>query len=279
MSPETSDLLYRFSIGGMVAIVLLTLDRLVRHRSGSTGQAARALIDGGHVLGIFLISGALVSGAVQGGGLAEDLKWLAIYGILAAVLFNLTSRLGARLLLRSRVHAELERGNLAAGIAVAGHTVATGVLVAANVGGDDLEMIGVSLAFFVLSQLTLHGFVLLFRTLTSYDDAAEIEAGNAAAALSYAGVTVALAVIIGHAAEGSFEGWSASLRGYATALLFCASLYLVRQFVVQTVVCGAPPTLRHGPLDEAIGKHRDLGLAALEAAAYLGCALLLGHLS
>ena len=280
-SSELTGLLYRFCTGGLLAVVLLALDRLARRRAGvkATGQGALALVDAGYVLGVFLVSGALVGGAVKGESLAEDLKWLAIYGALAAVLFTVTSRLGARLLLGSRLPAELARGNLAAGVAVAGHTIATSVLVAANVGGDDLEMIGVSLAFFVLSQLALHGFVVLFRTLTSYDDAAEIEGGNVAAALSYAGITVALSVIIGHAAEGSFAGWADSLHGFATALVFCASLYLVRQVVVQTLLCGARPSLWKGALDQAIGKDRDLGASALEAAAYLGTALLLGHVS
>ncbi len=286
MTPsELSGLVARFCLGGLLAMALLALDRLARRRLGALapGQSARAILDAGRVLGVFLISGALVTGAGlgegEGGRLAQELKWLLVYGALAGALFFVTARLGSRLLLRGGLRAQLEKNNLAAAVAVAGHTVATALLVAANIAGDDLEMIGVSLAFFALSQLTLHGFVVLFRTLTSYDDAAEIEGGNVAAALSYAGVTVGLAIIIGHAAEGSFEGWSASLRGYATALVFCGSLYVVRQFVVQTILCGARPTLWKGPLDQAIGRDRDLGLAALEAAAYVGTALLLGHVS
>jgi uncharacterized membrane protein YjfL (UPF0719 family) len=284
MTPnELSGLVSRFCIGGLLAMALLALDRLARRRKATlaVGQSARGILDAGYVLGVFLLCGALVTGAGVGEGdsLAGELKWLAIYAALAGVLFFVTARLGSRLLLRGGLRAQLEKNNLAAAVAVAGHTVATAVIVAANIAGDDLEMIGVSLAFFVLSQFTLHGFVVLFRTITAYDDAAEIEGGNAAAALSYAGVTVGLAIIIGHAAEGSFEGWGASLRGYAKALVFCASLYVVRQFVVQTILCGARPTLTKGPLDKAIGQDRDLGLAALEAAAYVGTALLLGHVS
>ena len=284
MTPsELSGLVSRFCIGGLLAMALLALDRLARRRKSTllVGQTARAVLDAGSVLGVFILSGALVTGAGLGEGesLPGELKWLVIYAGLAGVLFFVTARLGSRLLLRGGLRAQLEKNNLAAAVAVAGHTVATAVLVAANIAGDGLEMIGVSLAFFALSQLTLHGFVVLFRTLTSYDDAAEIEGGNVAAALSYAGITVGLAIIIGHAAEGSFEGWGASLRGYAKALVFCASLYVVRQFVVQTILCGARPTLWKGPLDRAIGQDRNFGLAALEAAAYLGTALLLGHVS
>jgi uncharacterized membrane protein YjfL (UPF0719 family) len=273
-----SALATRFAFGGALALLLLGLDRLL-HRRVHAGETARAIVDGGRVLGVFLVSGALVSSAVAGESLLEDLKWLLLDGALAGLLFSATSRIGGRLLLRSSVHEQLSRGNSAAALAVAGHTVATAILVAANAGGTDLSTLGIGAAFFALSILTLHLFVALFRALTSYDDAEQIEDGNHAAALSYAGITVALALIIGHAAEGTFEGWAASLQGYGTALVSCLSLYLVRQLVVQTVLCGARPTLRRGPLDEAIGARRDLGLAVLEAAAYLGCALLVGQLS
>ena len=82
-------------------------------------------------------------------------------------------------------------------------------------------------------------------------------------------ITFMALLALGELVAHLFDGWA--------FWMVSAPRYWV--FPLQTVVCGAPPTLRHGPLDEAIGKNRDLGLAALEAAAYLGCALLLGHLS
>jgi uncharacterized membrane protein YjfL (UPF0719 family) len=140
-------------------------------------------------------------------------------------------------------------------------------------------MMGVSLVFFVVAQLTLHVFVIAFRALTAYDDAEEIMAENVAAAVSYAGVTIALGLIIAHAADGTFAGWLPMFRGFGTALLYCLSLYVVRQLVVQTLVLGGPLRLWRGALDVAIGARRDVSIGALEAAAYLGTALLLGHVS
>ena len=71
-----------------------------------------------------------------------------------------------------------------------------------------------TIVFFLIAQVTLHLLVILFRTLTLYAEDEEIMGENVAAALSYAGAMLAVAIIVGHAAEGTFEGWGASLRAY-----------------------------------------------------------------
>lgn len=276
---------YRFAMAAALVTFMLVVERvlvgLAARRAGGAQQpnTARLLLRVGRILGLFIVAGSLVSGGTKGLDWQADVLWLLSFGSLAAVLFVVSAQLGVRLLLRSRLWAEIERGNPAAGLAAAAHYVATAFIVGASVGGEGLAMMGVSLAFFAIAQLTLHAFVLLFRALTAYDDAEEVLSENVAAALSYAGVTIGLGMIIGRAAEGSFEGWVALFKGFGPALLYCFSLYVVRQFVVQTLVLGAPLRLWKGALDVAIGEQRNLGIGALEAAAYLGTAMLLGHVS
>ena len=94
-----------------------------------------------------------------------------------------------------------------------------------------------------------------------------------AAGMSYAGATIALAIIIGHAADGTFLGWGASLKAYGIALLLSVLLWPVRQLIVQTIVVGGRITLWKGRLDEGIGRERNIGLAAIEAVTYLAIAL------
>lgn len=242
------------------------------------GHLAHALLQVGQVLGVFLISGSVVAGSVQGESLAQDVLWVAAHGIAALALLVLFGHLGVRVLLRARLAAEVERGNLAAGLAAGSHYLATGILLSRSLSGTDLGALGVALVFFVLAQLTLHLFVVLFRTLTAYDDAEEILGENLAAALSYAGVTVALSLIIGHAVEGTFVDWATSLRGYALALLFALALYPVRQFFVQTLLLGARFSFRGGRLDQGIAAERNLGMGVLEAISYLAAAFLVTRL-
>jgi uncharacterized membrane protein YjfL (UPF0719 family) len=286
--PFVGGLIYKFLLGALVAALMLLIDRLLAlalRRDAAGGEApgranhARALVQVGRVLGIFILAGALVSGGTKGLDWKADALWLVTFGSLAGVLFIASARYGVRLLLRGRLQAEVDRGNAAAGVAAAGHYVATALIVAAATGGEGWKMLAVSLAFFAIAQIILHVFVILFRALTSYDDAEEILAENLAAGVSYAGVTVGLGMIIAHAADGTFAGWPALVKGFGPALAWCVSLYVVRQFVVQTLILGAAPRLWKGALDEAIGRDRNVGLAAVEAGAYIGTALLLGHVS
>ncbi|WP_434379591.1 DUF350 domain-containing protein [Melittangium boletus] len=279
--------LYLPLFGALTTIVLLLLLRAGQRlwtpahtvRSDlEQGQLAHALVQIGQVLGLFLISGAVVAGSAQGESLAWDALWIAAHGLLAMVLLEVFGNLGVRVLLRSRLHAEVERENVAAGLAAGAHYLATGILLSKSVSGSDLGSLGVSLVFFVLAQLTLHVFVLLFRTLTVYDDAEEILGENLAAAFGYAGVTVALSVIIGHAVEGTFVDWGTSLRGYGLALLFALALYPVRQLFVQTLLLGARFSFRGGRLDQGIAVERNLGMGVMEAVSYLAAAFLVTRL-
>lgn len=278
-------LLYRFGFAAIATLALLLVHELVHrwmsakrtHPHPPIGRPAESILYLGQMLGIFIVSGNLVAGVVKGDSVRSDAMWFAIFGAVAAVLLVGTGELGVRLLLRSKLTAEVQRGNVAAGVAASGHYVATALIVGAAVGGEGLGMIGVSLTFFVLAIVTLQVFVVLFRTLTSYDDSEEILAENLAAAISYAGVTIGMGIIIGQAVEGTFTGWVPSLKGYAKALVYCGTLYFVRQLVVQTLIVRGPLRLRGGKLDELVGRKSDVGVAAIEAGAYIGAAILLGH--
>jgi uncharacterized membrane protein YjfL (UPF0719 family) len=129
--------------------------------------------------------------------------------------------------------------------------------------------------FFVIAQATLHLFLVLFRWMTLYAEDEEIIGENVAAALSYAGAMLAIAIIVGHAAEGDFEGWSASLQAYGLALLSALVLYPVRQLVVQTLLLRQPFALRGGGLDRLVAQERNVGVSAVEAVSYLAAAFLL----
>jgi uncharacterized membrane protein YjfL (UPF0719 family) len=241
------------------------------------GNVARRLKRVGQVFAVFMVSAAVVKNGVTG-EVEHDIMWVAAFGLTAVALVSLTGRLGVQLLLSSRLPAELARGNMAAGVAAAANYVATGIVTAHAIGGNDLHGLGVSLVFFVLSQLTLHVFTLLFRTLTTYDDAEQIAGENMAAALSYAGLQIAVALVVAHAVEGEFVGWDTSVRGYGKALIALVAFYPVRQIFVQMVLLRAPFALRGGRLDVAVGAERNTGMGALEAATYVSTALAISQL-
>jgi uncharacterized membrane protein YjfL (UPF0719 family) len=273
-----------FGLGTTLAVfVLLRLgQRLLGasvHADLNHGTTARRMLQVGQVMGVFLVGSSAVKGGLHYAGVLADVISVSLHAVLALALMMLTGHFGIRALLRSRLPAELARGNTAAGVAAGAHYVAVALITARAVSGSNLHEIGVSLAFFVIGQLTLIVFITLFRALTTYDDAEQIQGENMAAALSYAGVSIAIAVIIAHALEGDFVGWSASLKGYGEVLLFLFALYPVRQILVQVVLLGAPFTLRGGRLDTGVAAERNEGLAALEAVTYLATALAIAELA
>ncbi len=156
---------YLLVFSGLTSLALLLLFRLGQRLLSPKhtvredlehNDTARALLQVGQVFGIFLIAGSVVAGCVTGESLRHDVLWVALYGVLALTLLSVFGHLGVRLLVRSRLPAEIERGNIAAGLAGGAHYLATGIITARAISGNDFSTVGVALVFFVLSQITLH---------------------------------------------------------------------------------------------------------------------------
>jgi uncharacterized membrane protein YjfL (UPF0719 family) len=220
----------------------------------------------------------VLAGALSGSGLGEsfraDLPWMAAFAGAGLALAALAGAVLDRAYLPGGMGPELRRGNVAAGITSAAHRVACGIIAGRCLFGADLATLAVGAAFFALGIATLLGFQLLHRKLTRYADDQEIRGDNAAAALSNGGLGLALAIIIGHAADGSFTSWADSLRGYAIALALAAALYPVRQLLVKRVVLGLPLSLRGHRLDQEIAERRNTVVGAVEGLSYVAVALL-----
>ncbi len=274
--------LYMICFGAATTLVMLVLLLLTRRSLGSDltkGNSAQRLFAVGQVTAIFLVAANAVKSTVKGDDIAHDAMWVAAFGIVGVLMIVVTGEMGVRLLLSSRLPKEIERGNTAAGLAAGAHFVATGIITSHAMAGNDAKTLGISVVFFVIGQLTLHVFVSAFRALTTYDDAEQIAGENLAAALSYAGAAIAIAIIIARATEGDFTGWTSSLKGYAGVLAGGLALYPVRQVFVQMLLLRAPLKLRGGPIDEGIAVERSEGIAALEAVTYVATALAITRLA
>ena len=243
------------------------------------GNVARGLLGVGQVLAVFLVAGSVVKNGAKGENLVHDITWVAAFAVAGVLLVSLTGRLGVQVLLQSRLLKEIDRGNAAAGLAAAANYVATGIITSRAVVGAGLHDLGLALVFFVLAQITLHVFAALFRALTTYDDAEQIAGENLAAALSYSGLLIAVAIVVARAVEGEFTGWVPAFKGYGLVLVTLLAFYPVRQLFVQMVLLHAPLSLRGGKLDVAIANERNVGMGALEAATYVATALAIAELA
>jgi uncharacterized membrane protein YjfL (UPF0719 family) len=216
--------------------------------------------------------------AQPGAGVWMNVWMLVDFGA-ACALWVAGCAIQHRALLGGRLRSLAPRGNEAAVLADSSHHLALALILSRALAGARAAELVPALVFAVVGVVTWALFVAAFRALTAYSDAEEIAGENAAAALSYAGVGLALAIVIAHAVDGPFISWRRSFTAYAAAVAAGAALYPVRQLVVQSLLLGWRPRFRARELDRAIGQERRLDVAAIEASAYLATALLLAGLA
>jgi len=262
--------------GVATLVVLMVWRRVLRAvllRGAGASNAAGRILEAAETLGVILIA------AAQTRALAEldagpRALWTFVFGGVAVGAVVVSGGLVSRVFMQSNVGRAVKDGNVAAATAAGGHVVAAALVASDCLLGSSLGDLGISLGAFLGASVALHGLVALFRTLTTYDDAAEIRDGNVAAGLSHAGVCIALGLVVGNAVHGTWAGFGASAAAFGAAILWALALYPVRQFLVETLILGAAPRFRGGKVDDGVGRGRDVGLAALEAASFLGVAIL-----
>lgn len=261
----------------VVAVVYAALlkggQRLLTKSAAAPPTSARRFYAVGQVFGLLYIAAAIVSQIVEGGSLKLDVAWASVFALLGFVLYVAAGQVGVRLLLGARLRAEIDEGNEAAGIAAGAHHVAIAIIVGEAAIGGAMKDVLLSLTFFALGILAHQLLVALFRLVTTYDDAEQIAGDNVAAAISYAGVSLAVALIVARGLDGDFTTWAESLLGFALVCALALVLYPVRQLFVEGVLLGARPRLRGGVLDQAVGAQHDVSLAALEAVSFLAAAI------
>ena len=224
---------------------------------------------GAYYLGILIVMGAPLSGQYRGGMLRDALSVVA-WGLLAVVLLNLASLAKRRILFRGvdLLGEILERGNVAAGIVVAGFHIASALLVLGALAEEGGPL--PAAVFWLYAQILLTLAAAVFLRVAHEDLRAEICRGNRAVALSLAGVLVAMGNVLRLAISGAFEGWGsgfAAATGYAMAGL--ALLFGARWLMDWLLLPGV--TIRQ----EVVGQEvPNVGVGYLEAVFYLGTSFL-----
>ena len=260
----------------------------IAEKIGEEHNAALGIEYAGYFLGVLLIAGSVLDGLPDisasgggdaGGGMFSSGFWsnalqAGAYGVFGIVALALFGHLGFRLIIRSNIVAGVRANNQAAGLVAAGGHISAALVIAGVLSGDsaggDFSVAGV---FLVIGIAALWGITYIHRFVTRYDDAREITNGNVAAALSYAGMMIAIGIIVGHAVNGDFSDYATSLGLCGKALLSIFILYPVRQFIVQGILLGDGFRLYGWRLDDEISRDGNVGAGAVEAAAFIAAAL------
>ncbi len=237
-------------------------------------NAAVGVALGGYLFGVMMIIADVLSGPGHTDW-TRDAIGVAIYGIGGIIFLAFVATVELKLILSKTALQAVHEGNIAAGIVTSGSFIATSLIIASNVSGEGSGgNYYTPVIFFLVGQITLLAVTYLFRLLTAYDDAKEVMSGNNAAALSYAGVMIAVAIIVSHAIRGDFVDYETSLKDFGKSILVVLTLYPIRQFLVQGLLLGAGFRIYGGRLDEEISRDRNLSSGTIEAMMYVAAALL-----
>ncbi|MEO6723867.1 MAG: DUF350 domain-containing protein [Blastocatellia bacterium] len=253
---------YRLLLGQSLSETLLDRD-----------NCAAAVALSGFMLGVINVIIPILSGPSH--SFWADVKGVLAYGIggilamtVAGLIFEQYSR-ATGVPLREQTRA----GNVAAGIVDGAIYLASSQIAAGALSGDG-GAIAPTVVFWAAGVAALIVLTHLFRLLTTYDDAQLIKNGNVAAALSSAGLIVAIGMMVGYAVSGTFTGYGDSFRHFGLMLLAVFALYPVRQIIVQMLFLGTGFSLRGGRLDKEIAEDQNIGAGLLEAIGYLATALI-----
>ncbi|MDX9963531.1 DUF350 domain-containing protein [Desulfobacter postgatei] len=120
-------------------------------------------------------------------------------------------------------------GNTALGMVEAGMYIATGCILNGSMsggGGSFIQSLGSALLFFVLGQIVLLTFGLVYELTNPFNVRDEIKRNNLAAGIGLAGILVALGIILKSSLSGPFTGWLNDIIGFFVYTVFGMVLLL-----------------------------------------------------
>jgi len=250
-------------------------------------KSALGIALAGFLFGVVQITAEVLAGEGHQ-SLLVDAGLVALWGLGSIALLTLLSLFGFKLFHGVDYMQEVQKGNVAVGIVAAARFIATSMVIAAAISGENMTESSAlvtegsaalaSFVFFLVGQLTLIVVTWLFRFLTSYDDAKELASGNIAAALSYSGLMIGMGIAIHKGIKGEFIGYAAGLLSYAKSMSVVIAFYPIRQFLVQGLLIGGSFAPYGGTLDQEISQDRNVAAGTIEAMAYIGTALLITRL-
>lgn len=213
------------------------------------GNLAVGLRRGGLYLGVALgLSGALSGGS---SGFFLDLIHLIIDGLIIIGLLFASRFLNDSIMLGhvdndaecikefTRKDGQKVIGNTAVGLVEASMYLATGFILKGSLsggGGTFLQSIGSAILFFVLGQMALLLFGLLYELITPFNVRGEIQRNNPAAGVGLGGILVSLGIILMSSISGPFTGWANDLIGFLIYTAYGIVMLLVFRSVIDRLL-------------------------------------------
>jgi uncharacterized membrane protein YjfL (UPF0719 family) len=232
---------------------------------------AIALTMSGYYLAISAIFVGALFGPTQ--GLKEDLIAVGGYSLLGLVLLNLSRWFNDKIILRKFCDTEqlIKEKNVSVGAVQFGAYLATGIIAAGSVSGQGGNVL-TSVIFFVLGQISLFIFSLIYEKFSTYNIHDELLNKNTASGVAFAGNLIALSIIVMNATSGDFVNWQKDIMLFAIAnVIAFIFLPVIRLVMDRLVVPG-------DSLGREIKEDKNIGAGFLEATIAISFAVILTRL-
>jgi uncharacterized membrane protein YjfL (UPF0719 family) len=192
------------------------------------------------------------------------------YALVGILLLNLGQRLLDRWVLpRFSMRKEIiEDQNLGAGAVEGGAYLATALVVAGAVHGDDGSGLLSTLLYFLAGQAALLLFARFYDWRTRYDLHAELERDNVAAGVAFGGTLVALGVVLLKATGAPYISRGASAAAFAEVAAVAFVALAAAHWIADHAL------LPQSSLSHEIATDKNVGAALIEAAAAVGLAVI-----
>ena len=235
---------------------------------------AFAIAHVGYYIGLLFSIGSAIVGPSN--GLANDVIDIAVYGLLAIVLLNISLFISDYLILRKfSVRKELiEDQNAGTGVVEGAVSVASGLIIFGAVSGESEGLLfGVltAVVFWAFGQLALIVTTRIYNWITPYNLHEHIEKDNVAVGVGFAGAIIAIANLIRFGLTGDFEGWLPTFTEAGFELVVGIILLPVMRLITDKILLPGERLT-----DEIINQEKpNVGAALVEAFAYIGGSVLI----
>ena len=231
---------------------------------------AVAMTMSGYYLGVTVIFAALLSGPSI--GLKSDLMAVGGYSAAGILLLNLSRWINDKFILKAFCNIEklTQEHDLGVGAVQFAVYLATGFIAAGAITGEGSLVSFI--VFFVLGQVTLALFTILYNAITPYDIHAELDNKNIAAAIGFSGTIIGLGLIIMNGVSGDFTDWQQDLLSFVVTVVIafiCLPILLI--LIDRLVIPGKS-------LRKEIQFDKNLGAGLLEAICAISFSAVLIHL-
>jgi uncharacterized membrane protein YjfL (UPF0719 family) len=225
--------------------------------------------------GYYLATVAIFIGALVGpsSGFVEDFMLVGWYSILGLIFLNVSRYINDKVILHKFSNAKqlIDEHNSAIGAVQFGTYIATGLIAGAAVAGTGGGVI-TAVVFFILGQISLLLFSVIYDFFTPYSIHEELEKKNIAAGAALGGTIIALGIIVMNGVSGDFIGWKDNITRLITVnVMAFIFLPLIRFFMDKLIIPGSD-------LNHEIVKDKNLGAGLLEATVSISFSIVLASL-